>query len=63
MKTAELKTEAKVKLKCLYNSNAALTHGKDYEVISEEENKVFIIDDNGKKNSFYKSRFEDNGII
>lgn len=42
---------------------AALTAGKPYEILEEDENKVFVIDDNGKRNSFYKSRFAQESLI
>jgi hypothetical protein len=49
---------------CQHDSHSSLTAGKPYEVLGENEdgNKVFVIDDNGKKNSFYKSRFVEESI-
>jgi hypothetical protein len=44
-------------MECLYDNHVALTKGNSYEVLQEDENKVYVIDDNGKRNSFYKSRF------
>lgn len=52
------KETATVTLVCENNSHAPLTIGKPYEVLGEDENKVFVIDDNGKRNSFYRSRFK-----
>lgn len=44
------KTQNKSKnMVCQHNSHAALTIGKPYEILSEEENKVIVIDDNGEK--------------
>lgn len=51
------KQQKKVIMLCQHNSHAALTIGKPYEILSEDENKVFVIDDSGKRNSYYKSRF------
>lgn len=50
-------------LTCLHVKYAALTAGKPYEILEEDENKVFVIDDNGKRNSFYKSRFAQESLI
>ena len=60
MKVQEKK---KVMMVCAHNSNAALTVGRSYEILDEDENKVYVIDDNGKRNSYYKSRFEDEKLV
>ena len=43
---------------CELSSHVLLTKGKEYEVINENDKKIFVIDDSGKKNSFYKARFK-----
>lgn len=45
------------KVTCQLNANVPLTKGKEYEVIGEVDNKYIIIDDKGKKTTYYKSRF------
>lgn len=35
-----------------------LTVGNTYVALEYVENKVYVIDDNGKRNSFYISRFK-----
>ena len=57
MKTKE-KVKTKVIMICEYNSHAPLTIGKEYEILEEEDGKIFVINDNGKKQSYYKSRFK-----
>ena len=43
---------------CEHDENVPLTKGKTYEEIPGADfNKVFVIDDDGKKRSYYKSRF------
>ena len=43
---------------CEHNAHMPnLTKGKPYEIISRDENKIVIIDDSGRKNSYYASRF------
>lgn len=36
-----------------------LTIGKEYEVVNETEEYIFIIDNTGKKAGFYKEYFEE----
>ena len=51
-------------LLCQINTHAAaLTIGKPYEVLDEEDNKVIVIDDNGKRSKFYRSRFSKKSIL
>ena len=40
-----------------YNLTPGLTFGKEYTLLSEEDNKVVIINDHGKKTTYYRSRF------
>lgn len=43
---------------CEHNAHMPnLTKGKPYEIISRDENKIVIVDDSGRKNSYYASRF------
>lgn len=43
---------------CEHNAHMPnLTKGKEYEVISRDENKITVIDDSGKKSLYYASRF------
>ena len=53
----------KKKMVCQHNSYAHLTIGNEYEILGEEENKIFVINDNGKKTSYYKSRFKEVGTL
>jgi len=48
---------------CEHNSHADLTVGNNYEILGEEENKVFVINDKGKKMSYYKSRFHEKSLV
>lgn len=52
------KQTPQIKLTCEYNSHVLLTIGKKYEILAEEENKVFVMNDKGEKKSYYKSRFK-----
>jgi Lhr-like helicase len=52
-----METETK-EMVCVHNDHTFLTKGKSYEIIEEDDNKVFVIDDRGVKTSFYRSRFE-----
>lgn len=54
----QTQTQTKQKMKCKFNSHAKLTVGREYTILKEEDNKVFVVDDSGKEKSFYKSRFE-----
>lgn len=56
--TKKKETEKKKTVICQYANYATLTVGNRYEIIDEEDNKYFVIDDKGKKTSFYKSRFK-----
>lgn len=40
-----------------YNSNPGLTFEKEYRVLEEIDNKVLILDDRGKKTTYYRNRF------
>lgn len=51
------------KVICKSNSFASLTIGKEYKVLGIDENKIIIIDDNGKKNTFYSSRFKHSVLV
>lgn len=57
-----MRTEQK-KMVCEHNSHSDLTIGNSYEILGEDENKVFVINDKGKKMSYYKSRFRDESLV
>jgi len=58
-----MKTKQKKMMVCEHNSHADLTVGNNYEILGEEENKVFVINDKGKKMSYYKSRFHEKSLV
>ncbi len=44
---------------CINNSNSMnLTIGKTYPILTEDDNKVSIIDDSNRMKYYYASRFE-----
>lgn len=49
--------QPKPSMVCLHDNYVALTKGNSYEILEEDDNKIYVLDDNGKRNSFYKSRF------
>ena len=41
-----------------YNKNPGLTFEKEYPMVDETDNKYVVINNNGKRSTYYKSRFK-----